>query len=440
MADALSILVKTKLELDRKEQIQKLNNELANDKSARVKVVAGLDIPESTRLIKANLETISKNARFTINNIPFGAINTGQLQNNLNQATANTKATVAITPTVDIQGIKQSVDKIKYQYQKSGLVESINNAISGFAKGDSSNQILAEITRQFHALDSTLKITSTEFLDSQKNLQSLLVSVQSATGAIEKFQIAWKDGTDSEENTGKYQIENIKATDAGIQKLIETTQQWKSTTSAAAQKIRGDLDRLEIAWNTPNSGKNVKSKELLDNLNIQYAKVVDAIEKVKNASREEFAEKKAIAENEKKILEQKLALYIKQEKVATSLRTKDTDVVKQDTLNNLDRFENQIRNSKVPIEIFTNEIQRLRDIMASLNGSNVTEAGVASGLTSVLDGLDNAKTKFQSLKELLRSFNSAGAADWLKTYKDQINSIADITIKGDGDRQIKVFD
>lgn len=440
MADALSIIVRTQLELDRKAQIQKLNNELAIDKDARVKVIAGLDIPESTRLIKADLETISKNARFTINNITFGAINTGQLQNNLNQATANTKATVAITPTIDTQGIKQSVDKIKYQYQKSGLVESINNAISGFAKGDSSNQILAEITRQFHTLDSTLKITSTEFLDSQKNLQSLLVSVQSATGAVEKFQIAWKDGTDSEEETGKYQIENIKAADAGIQKLIETTQIWNNKTKAVRTDMMATLKQIRTSWLDTNGGKSVEDSDNLQRLSAKYVEIVNKIKSLREANTTTFSSLKSDVTTAIKELNGMVKSFHNAEKVATSLRTKGTEVVKQDTLNNIDKFENQIRNSKVPIEIFTNEIQRLRDVMVSLNDSNVTKAGVASGLTSVLDGLDNAKTKFQSLRELLRSFNSAGSTDWLKTYKDQINSIADITIKGDGDRQIKVFD
>lgn len=52
--------------------IQKLNIELKNDKNARARIVGELNLAETTRLINANLETVSKGLKLDIGNVNIG--------------------------------------------------------------------------------------------------------------------------------------------------------------------------------------------------------------------------------------------------------------------------------------------------------------------------------------------------------------------------------
>ena len=117
--------------------------------------------------------------------------------------------------------------------------------------------------------------------------------------------------------------------------------------------------------------------------------------------------------------------YHNAEKVATQLRAKGFETVKIDTGNNIDKFINSINNSKVPIQAMQTEINKLTSDFAQLDNIQ-DQAGKSNALTNILNTLDNAKTKFQSIKELFKGY---GNSDWLAVNSEQINKIDDITTK-----------
>lgn len=107
------------------------------------------------------------------------------------------------------------------------------------------------------------------------------------------------------------------------------------------------------------------------------------------------------------------------------IRAKGFETVKIDTGNNIDKFINSINNSKVPIQAMQSEIDNLTSSFAKLDAIE-DQAEKSSALTNILNTLDNAKTKFQSLKELFQGVNKV---DWLTVNSEQITKIDDMATK-----------
>ena len=104
------------------------------------------------------------------------------------------------------------------------------------------------------------------------------------------------------------------------------------------------------------------------------------------------------------------------------------ETVKIDTGNNIDKFINSINNSKVPVQAMKTEIDNLTSSFSNLNNIE-DQAGKSSALTSILNILDNAKTKFQALQEL---FKGSGNSNWLTINSDQINKIILVILQMNG--------
>lgn len=192
-----------------------------------------------------------------------------------------------------------------------------------------------------------------------------------------------------------------------------------------AIKLTTRLKEVQSTYSDINGTKSVKNQDYLTQLSNQYAIVEKAIKAVENADSATMAQMKANAEQEISILNQLATQYHNAEKVATQLRAKGFETVKIDTGNNIDKFINSINNSKVPIQAMQTEINKLTSDFAQLDTIQ-DQAGKSAALTNILNTLDNAKTKFQSLKELFKGF---GNADWLSVNSEQINKINDMATK-----------
>lgn len=198
-----------------------------------------------------------------------------------------------------------------------------------------------------------------------------------------------------------------------------------SKAEAESTKLQTRLEKVSSAYKDVNSNKYVKNDDHISKLDEQYDKVEKAIEDVKTADKITMAQMKANAEREISLLSQMASQYHNAEKVATQLRAKGFETVKIDTGNNIDKFINSINNSKVPIQAMQTEIDELISGFAELDTIQ-DQAGKSAGLTNILNILDNAQTKFQSLKELFKGF---GNDDWLSVNSEQINKIDDMATK-----------
>ena len=295
----------------------------------------------------------------------------------------------------------------------SGSENGINEAIQAFKKfGEVSSSSIKYPTMNARGGSSDL-------------IKYFTIEVKSATGELQKFAYTWKNIGDEDNPNFVYMLSNVREADAGIQKLIASQQKYNDKIKALQTSLTSDLQKIRSSWEDVNGGKSVKSDENINNLNQQYIKVEQSIEALKNADETTMASMKANVVAEISVLNQMVTQYHNAEKVATQLRAKGFETVKVDTGNNIDKFINSINNSKVPVQAMKTEIDNLTSSFANL-GNIEDQAGKSSALTSILNILDNAKTKFQALQEL---FKGSGNANWLSINSEQINKIDDMATK-----------
>ena len=394
-----------------KEEIKKLNNILANDKSAQVKIIGGLDLNKTQSLIQSQIATISKNLRLNIGQIDFKGIgNTQSITNSFNniQVQAN-NVTNSLTNLAD-----EFKKPIKPVLNTEGLIDA--------------EKTIKKVQERFSELGnvSVKGVYSDKLGDDQ--LEKMIVNIKNAQNEVRTltFQI----GELSKEqkklgNNDSFYLTSGTSDNAGIEKLITATQKAQDKIKALRINLTADIEVIRNAWNDTNGGKSVKSEENIKNLELQYSKALQTIENLRNADDTTMASMKSNAEVQIQKLSQMVSQYHNAEKVATQLRAKGFETVKIDTGNNIDKFINSINNSKVPIQAMQSEVDKLTSSFAELDTIE-DQAGKSSALTNILNTLDNAKTKFQSLKELFKGSNKV---DWLTVNSEQINKIDDMATK-----------
>lgn len=106
----------------KKEDITKLNAKLANDNSARVKIVGGLDLNKTQSLIQSQIATISKNLKLNIGQIDTSSLNTAL--SNVQNKVIGTNNGLTIKPTVDGKIIEDTDALIKAVV---GKLQQLNN-------------------------------------------------------------------------------------------------------------------------------------------------------------------------------------------------------------------------------------------------------------------------------------------------------------------------
>lgn len=139
----------------KEEDIAKLNAKLANDNSARVKIVGGLDLNKTQSLMQSQIATIGKNLKLNIGQIDTGSLNT--VQNATQNITANLKSV---------------------QTQAQTTANELNNVIANINTKNISNKLITEFQNAF----GIARKTKDEF----KNLFAELNNAWYA-GDVEKY-------------------------------------------------------------------------------------------------------------------------------------------------------------------------------------------------------------------------------------------------------------
>ena len=321
--------------------------------------------------------------------------------------------------------------------QTANIITNANNQVTNSARTISTQYrtefgVVADVIKQAEAEfsrfgeASAVSNKSVKALDGvPEHFRDFTIQVKSATGEVQKFFYTFENVGDNKNPVFKYMLQNINEADAGVKKLIESQQKAQDKVKALRTSLTADLKSVRNAWEDVNGGKSVKSDENIERLKQQYIKVTQAIRELRNADDTTLASMKANADAQIDKLNQMVTQYHNAEKVATQLRAKGFETVKIDTGNNIDKFINSINNSKVPIQSMQTEINKLTSDFAQLDTIQ-DQAGKSAALTNILNTLDNAKTKFQSLKELFKGF---GNADWLSVNSEQINKINDMATK-----------
>ena len=418
--DNLGILVQAILSLKdtkaSKDQIAselpKLESQLQSDKNTRIKIVAGLDIAKSKSLIQSQLNTLANQAKAPT--IKIG-IDTSGL-NSVQGATQNI--------TNDLKNVQTQAQ------QTANSIHEISTQMDNFKfpvvtmRDKDGNTITDTVKTLQNARDmfSKLGFTNVKFTWADEAggvFDRLTAKVTDSYGAVQNFKFALLQGSND------YTYDGAFGTDSGVEKLITSMQKAQDKVKALRTNLTAELKSIRSAWQDVNGGKSVKSDENIERLKQQYIKVAQAIRDLRNADDTTLASMKANADAQIDKLNQMVTQYHNAEKVATQLRAKGFETVKIDTGNNINKFINSINNSKVPIQAMQTEINKLTSDFAQLDNIQ-DQAGKSAALTNILNTLDNAKTKFQSLKELFKGF---GNADWLSVNSEQINKINDMATK-----------
>lgn len=336
----------------------------------------------------------------------------------------------------DSQQAINNLDNLNSKIKELGSLTSLSSSKNYFSDNseilksiqlfDQEEDAIKSLEQTFKSLGAT--VTSEERRASNGSLDGFTLFVKSATGEIEKFYYQYKNlnaGIEGSDENWKYVLTNITATDQGIQRLITSTQKAQDRLKAIRTSLTSDLKVIRSSWQDANGGKSVKSDENISKLNQQYMKAAQAIRDLRNVDETTANSIKANANAQIDKLKQMVSQYHNAEKVATQLRAKGFETVKIDTGNNIDKFINSINNSKVPIQAMQTEINKLTSDFAQLDNIQ-DQAGKSNALTNILNTLDNAKTKFQSIKELFKGY---GNSDWLAVNSEQINKIDDIATK-----------
>ena len=446
----------------KKEDIAKLNAKLANDNSAKVKIVGGLDLNKTQSLIQSQISTISKNLKLNIGQIDTSSLNTAL--SNVQNKVIGTNNGLTIKPTVDGKIIEDTDALIKAVV---GKLQQLNNVdLNGF-KNNLKNLGFSgkDVTSAADELVQALKLTpenKSVIIDSYQNLMDsirntiksdsmvadkgfdnkLVMSIyqaiseyknlgQTATQSAKETQTVTKATTeiiDKETRAVKIQTdayENLALakksviTDASDNQLAKTETYSDRATGRSKTIVYDSEDNEQVIRYSENINKVVIAQERANasaiKLESTYAKIKSRIEDL-NASKPIKDES-----NKEKLAEQ----YIKVEQAIDAVKNADSTtlvVMKANaekeisTLQNLERAFRNAENAAEELRtrdvstIKTENIQKLAQFEAKIQGSKVPISEMKADLDELNIAIQNIGTNdTEGLTKFLNQFDIARA-------------------------------
>ena len=200
-----------------KDDIPKLNNVLANDNKAHVKIIGELDLSKTQKKIQSQLATISKNLK-----IDIGGLNVTSIQNSIKVAEKQ---------------VTSSVKNIKHEIQNidTTLAETFK---AGFNK-DGQIDIVKTIENARKVLSQFGNPTFSWTKDSSGEVAQITAEVTSLTGQVEKLKYALN------ETNGSFDYLSGSSSEKGILKLIADIDKAKSDYTAKLSAFKSANKGIE---------------------------------------------------------------------------------------------------------------------------------------------------------------------------------------------------
>lgn len=466
--DTDGLLLTASLDIDgtykkiKEEDIAKLNAKLANDNSARVKIVGGLDLNKTQSLIQSQIATIGKNLKLNIGQIDTSSLNTAL--SNVQNKVIGTNNGLTIKPTVDGKIIEDTDTLIKAVV---GKLQQLNNVdLNGF-KNNLKNLGFSgkDVTGAANELVQALKLTpenKSVIIDSYQNLMDsirntiksdsmvadknfdnrLVMSIyqaiseyknleQTATQSAKETQTVTKATTeiiDKETRAVKIQTDAYEdlalakksvITDASDNQLAKTETYSDRATGRSKTIVYDSEDNEQVIRYSENINKVVIAQERANasaiKLESTYAKIKSRIEDL-NASKPIKDES-----NKEKLAEQ----YIKVEQAIDTVKNADSTtfaVMKANAekeISTLQDLERAFRNAENAAEelrtrdvstIKTENIQKLAQFGAKIQGSKVPISEMKADLDELNAAIQNIGTNdTEGLTKFLNQFDIARA-------------------------------
>ena len=388
-----------------KENIKKLNTVLANDNSARVKIVGGLDLNKTQSLIQSQMATISKNLKLNIGQIDTSGFNTKNVANDLENIQAQTNQTAnSLTNLAD-----KFKKPIKPVLDTSGLIDA--------------NKTIEKVQQKFAELGTVSVQGSYGDKLGNDQLEKMIVNIKSTQGEVRTltFQIGELSKAQKQLGEGNlFYLTKGTSDNSGIEKLITSTQKAQDKIKALRTSLTADLEAIRTAWNDTNSNKSVRSTANVEKLETQYAKVEQAIINLSQSDDTTFASMKANVDVQIQKLNQMVAQYHNAEKAEKSLQNQvknygdkiDSNVLK---LNNALNQSTFLKNSSNPQVV---EVKKqITDLIAKYQ---TLKSSLQEDLTP--DGIQNVITQFNELGKKFKQVTTS--ANTLKTSISADNTMS----------------
>ena len=380
----------------KEEDITKLNAKLANDNSARVKIVGGLDLNKTQSLIHSQIATISKNLKLNIGSIDTSGFNTQNITDGLNNIQTQTNQ-VANSLTNLADKFKRPIKPV---LNTDGLIDA--------------DKTIEKVQKKFSELGtvSVRGIYGDKLGDDQ--LEKMIVNIESAQGEVRTLTFQIGELSNAQKKLGEgdlFHLTKGTSDNSGIEKLIISTQKAQDKIKALRTSLTADLEAIRTAWNDTNSNKSVKSTENIESLNAQYSKAEEAIISLGNADDTTFASMAVNADVQIQKLSQMVTQYHNAEKAEKSLQNQvknygdkiDSNILK---LNNVQNQSTFLKNSSNP------QVVEAKKQIADLITEYQTLKNTLQGdLTP--DGIQNVITRFDELDKQFKQVTTS--ANTLKT-------------------------
>lgn len=357
---------------------------MAND--SKIVLTAGLQIPQTVNTITNDLKQVadqlnSKQSLRITGNIDLSATTT-RIQSQL--------ATISQNLKIEIPNINLNANTGNVASATSGAVSSAKQAqtsITGISNTISSEiDKMKEILAQRFGVDARSIITKFT-KDSNEALKEFELEVQKTSGAIEKFKYSINT------QTGFIKELGTSGTDRGmIQTLANATKE--------ADKLSIKLTGLKASYTDINAPKPIKQSENIQQLETAYDKAKLAIEALRSADAQSYQQLSSNAQSEINDYNDLAKSLRNAETVASKLRAKPFEVVKQDSLNNLDAFIKKMERMSLTtgVSSLTQEAQALKTALGAV--SNPSE------LVQVEGEISNLKSEFGRLSETAQKGNA----------------------------------
>lgn len=328
-------------------------------------------------------EEISEDARFIVD-----VINSAEQQ--IAQASTQAANVVEQNEEKKQQSYRETADAVQSISKNTSLVRDEVDFNKMFNSGNQSAKKAQQYFKDLLAEEKAV-ISVQESFDDSKALQSFTVSVQRATGEVEKLHYAISKTDDD----GRFLYQGSSVSDKNIEKQTEAR-------IKSANKLQTQLEEIKIGYKDMGAPKPIKDSDHQTALDKQYRRVEKAIDDVRNADNSMSASVISNAEKQRSILESMVKTYRNQETLATSLRSKNIETVGATYDADLDKLVSDMRKDGVYTSGFEKGAKNLKSMLSDAVANKDKDA-----IVSFLNGLDKLEAGYKRAKAAKNEFNAS---------------------------------
>ena len=297
--------------------------------------------------------------------------------------------------------------KIQQQLKENGNIIQQTDFATSFNTKD-------EAEKYFNSLSKIVSIQGK--LGKNKNLESFIVEVKNAEGAVEKLTYKYN------ELTGAFEYSGGSINNNGIQKQIDAI-------NIKASRLQDTFESLKSKYSDLNASNPIKEQSHITELENQYKKVEQAIKSVKASDSATFSSMVSNAESEIKTLQRMGEEFKRAETISMHMNGSD---ISSGLAQAQERFQ-KLKINSAGFEQMTETIQKLDAAIAAVGDKSslktfVNQLKVAESQlervkaeTKAITQDNKIQLKAETLKSKLEEFSQKNYG--FSTWKKDINGV-----------------